>query len=116
MAQTKLESNNGTTRLVRSTRNVGLLLERGSIASKLPAQPSIRHLGIKQTKEKNVVRRESGEAGISSRESSSILRGEGMRGKAWDTRTNNGLEITKHKQNERRSGGAAELARRSWRS
>ena len=28
----------------------------------------------------------------SSRGSSSILRGEGMRGKAWDTRTNNGLE------------------------
>ena len=35
-----------------------------------------------------------------------------MRGKAWYTRTNNGLGITKHKRNERRSGGAgkAELA------
>ena len=35
-----------------------------------------------------------------------------MRGKAWDTRTNNGLGITKHKRNEKRSGGAgkAELA------
>ena len=62
MAQPSLENNNGTTRLVRSAENVGMLLGRGSIASKLPAQPSIRHLGIKQTKEKNVIRREGGEA------------------------------------------------------
>ena len=83
MAQPSLENNNGTTRLVRSAENVGMLLGRGSIASKLPAQPSICHLGFKPNKE-NVVRREGGEAVLIT---GFFLDSSGLKdeGKAWDT-------------------------------
>jgi hypothetical protein len=42
--------------------DVELLLGRGSIASKFPAQPSIRHLGIEPSEKRNAIRRECGEA------------------------------------------------------
>ena len=87
---TKLANNNGKTKLARSNDNVGLLLERGSIVSKLPAKSSIRHLGMKPNKE-NVIRHEVGEAVFIT---GFFLDSSGLKdeGKAWDTRTNNGLE------------------------